>query len=106
MRAGLLSRSFISVWRLWEEQTPSGQIKKTKKEVCKVRCYVKSQKGGEKEESKDIFDSREVIFQIRYNPYIKDSDFLTYQESDYKITFIKDNIFDHTKEITAQKINK
>ena len=105
MRAGLLARDFIKIWRLEDIQSDSGQIKKEKIQVLRTRAYVISQQGIEKESGKELFNSATIIFRIRWNSEIKDTDYITYDDNDYKISFIRNNKFDRTKEITAVKIN-
>lgn len=106
MRSGLLAREFITIYRYTNTQSASGQIKKEKTKVCDTRCYVKNQKGNNKEVAKELFDTVELNFQIRWNPNIQDSDIIEYNNQEFKITFISNNIWDRTQTLTAVKINK
>ena len=106
MRSGLLAREFITIYRYTNIQSTSGQIKKEKTKVCETRCYVKKQNGSNKEVAKELFDTVEINFQIRWNPKIQDSDIIEYNKQEFKITFINNNIWDRTQILTAVKINK
>lgn len=105
MRAGLL-KEFITVYRYENIQSPSGQITKDKKVVGTFRAYRLKSNGANKEVAKELFDTLKIIFQIRYNPEIQDSDFIEYNKNDFKITFIDNNIWDRTIKLTAEKINQ
>lgn len=105
MRAGLL-KEFITVYRYENIQSPSGQITKDKKVVGIFRAYRLKSNGTNKEVAKELFDTLKIIFQIRYNPEIQDSDFVEYNKNDFKITFIDNNIWDRTIKLTAEKINQ
>ena len=106
MRSGLLAKEFITIYRYTNVQSPTGQIKKEKTKVCDTRCYVKKQNGSNKEVAKELFDTVEINFQIRWNPKIQDSDIIEYNSQEFKITFINNNIWDRTQILTAVKINK
>lgn len=106
MRSGLLAREFITIYRYTNIQSTSGQIKKEKVKICDTRCYVKKQNGNHKEVAKELFDAVEINFQIRWNPNIQDSDIIEYNNQEFKITFINNNIWDRTMTLTAVKINK
>ena len=56
--------------------------------------------------AKELFDTVEINFQIRWNPKIQDSDIIEYNKQEFKITFINNNIWDRTMTLTAVKINK
>ena len=106
MRRGHIAREFITIYRYTNIQSTSGQIKKEKTKVCDTRCYVKKQNGSNKEVAKELFDTVEINFQIRWNPNIQDSDIIEYNQQEFKITFINNNIWDRTMTLTAVKINK
>ena len=105
MRAGLL-KEFITIYRYENVQSPSGQITKDKKVVATVRTYRLKSNGSNKEVAKELFDTLRIIFQIRYNPEIQDSDFIKYNGNEFKITFVDNNIWDRTMKLTAEKINQ
>ena len=105
MRAALL-REFIIIYRYENVQSPTGEITKQKKEIALLRAYRLKSTGQNKEVAKELFDSQSITFQIRYFPDIQDSDILVYKDTEYKITFIDENIWDRTLKITVQKINK
>lgn len=105
MRAALL-REFIIIYRYENVQSPTGEITKQKKEIALLRAYRLKSNGQNKEVAKELFDSQSIVFQIRYFPDIQDSDILVYKDTEYKITFIDENIWDRTLKITVQKINK
>lgn len=106
MRASLLAREKITIARNETIQTKSGAVKKQLKDIQTVNCYVISQSGTEKVDGKELFNSFQVRFRIRWISDIKPTDFIKYNGQDLKITFIKNNVYDHTKEITADLINK
>lgn len=106
MRASLLARERITILRDERNQSKSGAIKIERKEIQTVRCYVISQSGTEKKDGKELFNSFEAKFRIRWNDNVKPTDFISYNNQEFKITFIKDNVYDRTKEITAELINK
>ena len=106
MRAALLARERIKVWRLEDKQTDSGMIKKEKITVAEQRCYVINQSGRLSNQSKELFNTNQVVFRIRMNDEILPTDSLTYNGQDYKITFIKNSVYDNTREITAELINE
>ena len=105
MRAALL-REFIIIYRYENIQSETGQIPKEKKEIALLRAYRLKSTGQNKEVAKELFDSQSIVFQIRYFPDIQDSDIISYKDTEYKITFIDENIWDRTLKITVQKINK
>lgn len=105
MKAGLL-REFIIIYRYENVQSPTGEITKQKKEIALLRAYRLKSTGQNKEVAKELFDSQSITFQIRYFPDIQDSDIISYKDTEYKITFIDENIWDRTLKITVQKINK
>lgn len=105
MKAGLL-REFITIYRYENVQSPTGEITKEKKEIALLRAYRLKSNGSNKEVAKELFDSQSIVFQIRYFPDIQDSDILVYKDTEYKITFIDENIWDRSLKITVQKINK
>lgn len=105
MRAGLL-KEFITVYRYENIQSPSGQITKDKKVVGLFRAYKLKSNGSNKEVAKELFDSLRIVFQIRYNPNIEDSDFIEYNKNNFKIILIDNNIWDRTMKVTAEKINQ
>ena len=105
MKAGLL-REFITIYRYENIQSETGQITKQKKEIALLRAYRLKSNGSNKEVAKELFDTQSITFQIRYFPDIQDSDILVYKDTEYKITFIDENIWDRTLKITVQKINK
>lgn len=105
MRAALL-REFITIYRYENVQSPTGEITKQKKEIALLRAYRLKSNSQNKEVAKELFDSQSITFQIRYFPDIQDSDILVYKDTEYKITFIDENIWDRTLKITVQKINK
>lgn len=105
MRSGLLAREFITVYRYTNVQSSTGQIKKEKTKVCETRCYVRKQNGSNKEVAKELFDALEIKFQIRWNPNIQDNDIIEYNNQEFKITFIANNVWDRTQTITGVKIN-
>ena len=105
MRAALL-REFITIYRYENVQSPTGEITKQKKEIALLRAYRLKSNSQNKEVAKELFDSQSIVFQIRYFPDIQDSDILVYKDTEYKITFIDENIWDRTLKITVQKINK
>lgn len=105
MKAGLL-REFITIYRYENIQSETGQITKQKKEIALLRAYRIKSNGSNKEIAKELFDSQSITFQIRYFSDIRDSDILVYKDTEYKITFIDENIWDRTLKITVQKINK
>ncbi len=105
MKAGLL-REFITIYRYENVQSPTGEITKQKKEIALLRAYRLKSTGTNKEVAKELFDSQSITFQIRYFPDIQDSDIISYKDTEYKITFIDENIWDRTLKITVQKINK
>lgn len=105
MKAGLL-REFITIYRYENVQSPTGEITKQKKEIALLRAYRLKSTGSNKEVAKELFDSQSITFQIRYFPDIQDSDIISYKDTEYKITFIDENIWDRTLKITVQKINK
>lgn len=104
MKAGLL-REFITIYRYENVQSPTGEITK-QKEIALLRAYRLKSTGSNKEVAKELFDSQSITFQIRYFPDIQDSDIISYKDTEYKITFIDENIWDRTLKITVQKINK
>ena len=71
-----------------------------------LRAYRIKSTGTNKEVAKELFDSQSITFQIRYFPDIQDSDIISYKDTEFKITFIDENIWDRTLKITVQKINK
>ena len=105
MKAGLL-REFITIYRYENIQSETGQITKEKKEIALLRAYRIKSTGSNKEVAKELFDSQSITFQIRYFSDIRDSDKLVYKDTEYKIVFIDENIWDRTLKITVQKINK
>lgn len=105
MRAALL-REFITIYRYENVQSPTGEITKQKKEIALLRAYRLKSTGTNKEVAKELFDSQSIVFQIRYFSDIRDSDILVYKDTEYKIVFIDENIWDRTLKITVQKINK
>lgn len=105
MKAGLL-REFITIYRYENIQSETGQITKEKKEIALLRAYRLKSTGTNKEVAKELFDSQSITFQIRYFSDIRDSDIISYKDTEYKITFIDENIWDRTLKITVQKINK
>lgn len=105
MKAGLL-REFIIIYRYENVQSPTGEITKQKKEIALLRAYRLKSNGSNKEVAKELFDSQSIVFQIRYFPDVQDSDIISYKDTEYKITFIDENIWDRTLKITVQKINK
>lgn len=105
MRAALL-REFIIIYRYENVQSPTGEITKQKKEIALLRAYRLKSNGQNKEVAKELFDSQSITFQIRYFSDIRDSDILVYKDTEYKIVFIDENIWDRTLKITVQKINK
>lgn len=105
MRAGLL-KEFITIYRYENVQSPSGQIVKEKKITGTLRTYRLKSNGQNKEVAKELFDTLKIIFQIRYNPDVEDSDFIEYNNNEFKITFIDNNILDRTMKLTAEKINQ
>ena len=108
MRAGLLSRNLITIKRYENNQTDSGQIVKELVEVGQVRAYVIKQGGRETEavEGKELFDTQQLIFQIRYTPLLRDSDFVLFNGQMYKVVNIFNNVWDRTLKVTADKINQ
>lgn len=105
MKAGLL-REFITIYRYENVQSPTGEITKQKKEIALLRAYRLKSTGTNKEVAKELFDTQSIVFQIRYFSDIRDSDIISYKDTEYKITFIDENIWDRTLKITVQKINK
>lgn len=105
MRAALL-REFIIIYRYENVQSPTGEITKQKKEIALLRAYRLKSTGTNKEVAKELFDSQSIVFQIRYFPDVQDSDIISYKDTEYKIVFIDENIWDRTLKITVQKINK
>jgi len=105
MRAGLLSRNFITILRFGETKTPSGQLKKEKVEIATLRCNVLKQKGNEKEEAKEIFQTATKIFHIRHYHDLLDTDLIRFDEQEYKIILIERNVWDRSIRITATKLN-
>jgi len=105
MKAGLL-REFITIYRYENVQSPTGEITKQKKEIALLRAYRLKSNGSNKEVAKELFDTQSITFQIRYFLDIQDSDILVYKDTEYKITFIDENIWDRTLKIIVQKINK
>lgn len=99
------AKGFITIYRYENVQSPSGQITKDKKVVATVRTYRLKSNGSNKEVAKELFDTLRIIFQIRYNPEIQDSDFIEYNGNEFKITFVDNNIWDRTMKLTAEKIN-
>lgn len=108
MRAGLLSRNLITIKRYENNQTDSGQIVKELVEVGQVRAYILKQGGRETEtaEGKELFDSQQLIFQIRYTPLLRDSDVVLLNGTMYKVVNIFNNVWDRTLKVTADKINQ
>lgn len=105
MRAALL-REFIIIYRYENVQSPTGEITKQKKEIALLRAYRLKSTGTNKEVAKELFDTQLITFQIRYFSDIRDSDIISYKDTEYKITNIDENIWDRTLKITVQKINK
>lgn len=105
MRAALL-REFITIYRYENVQSSTGEITKKKKEIALLRAYRLKSTGTNKEVAKELFDTQSIVFQIRYFSDIRDSDILVYKDTEYKIVFIDENIWDRTLKITVQKINK
>ena len=105
MRAALL-REFITIYRYENVQSPTGEITKQKKEIALLRAYRLKSTGTNKEVAKELFDTQSIVFQIRYFSDKRDSDIISYKDTEYKITFIDENIWDRTLKITVQKINK
>lgn len=106
MRAGLLARESITFQRNEESKTVSGQLVKIRKDVCTTRCNVIKQKGNEKEEAQEIFQTSTLIFQIRFNHLIKDTDTILYNGASYKVVLIDKNIWDRSMKITGTQINE
>ena len=107
-RAGLFARNLITIKRYENNQTNSGQIVKELVEVGQVRAYVIKQGGRETEavEGKELFDSQQLIFQIRYTPLLRDSDIVLFNGQMYKVVNIFNNVWDRTLKVTANKINQ
>lgn len=105
MRSALL-REFITIYRYENIQSETGQITKQKKEIALLRAYRLKSTGQNKEVAKELFDSQSITFQIRYFSDIRDSDIISYKDTEYKIVSIDENIWDRTLKITVQKINK
>lgn len=105
MRAGLLSRNYITILRFDETKTASGQLKKEKVEIATLRCNILKQKGYEKEEAKEIFQTATKIFHIRHYHDLLDTDLIQFDNQEYKIVLIDRNVWDRSIKITVQKIN-
>lgn len=108
MRASLLAREFISLYRYENIQSSSGEITKEKKLIKNTRCYVikNSLNTTNEEQAKELFDQPKLVFQVRFIPDLTDQDILEYNNNEYRIIHIDQNIWDRTLKISAVKINK
>jgi hypothetical protein len=108
MRSGLLAREFISLYRYENIQSSSGEITKEKKLIKNTRAYVikSSLNTTNEEQAKELFDQPKLVFQVRFIPDLTDQDILEYNNNEYRIIHIDQNIWDRTLKISAVKINK
>ncbi|MBK5721372.1 phage head closure protein [Dysgonomonas sp. Marseille-P4677] len=107
MRAGLL-REILVIQELRPVQSASGAMKKDYVSILKVRgnklklTAVMDRDGVNAGEE---FLGDMIIFQIRYNPNINDSQRVIFQNIKYKIKLI-DKQTDNSLLLTLQKINE
>ena len=108
MRAALLAREFISLYRYQNIQSESGELTKEKVLIKNTRTYVmkNSLATTNEEQAKELFDQPKTIFQVRFIPGLTDRDIIEYKGNEYRITLIEENIWDRTLKITAIKSNK
>lgn len=108
MRAGLLAREFISLYRYHNIQSESGELTKERVLIKNTRAYVikNSLSTTNEEQDKELFDQPKIIFQVRYVPDLTDRDMIEYKGDEFRIILIDENIWDRTLKITAIKANK
>lgn len=105
MQAGLL-RERLTFKESVDVVSPSGFKKKEYKNILTARAYKKRSSGDERLQSKELFNSISLTFLLRYNPLIKDTQIVTYNESDYTISFLDRRIKDNSLEIILNKKDK
>lgn len=105
MRSGLLARNRIKVWRWDEQQTPTGEVKRIKVEICTAHAYLYKQSGKHYIAAKELFDEATEVFTTRYTDLIRTNYFIEYKGNNYQITHIEENIYDRTLNITAKLLN-
>lgn len=107
MRAGLL-RETIIFEDLKETKGASGFVKKEYVPAFTVKACRKklSATVGDGVEAFEEFIGKTLIFQVRFNPAIKDTQRISYQGKKYSITLLDKQIQDKAYLITCRKINE
>lgn len=103
MRAGLLRETLIFK-ELKEISSPSGFVKKEYVPILTCKAYKKKLSSviGDGVNAMEQFIGNTIVFQIRYNPTIKENQKVEYQGKDYSITLL-DRQQDNTYLITLAK---
>lgn len=104
MRAGLL-REMITFRGLVKETTPSGFVKEEFSDLFSCRAYRKKQTGAvDGINALEEFPGMTIVFQVRYDPRIKEDMRIRYRENEYQIA-APDYQRDNTYLITCKKLN-
>lgn len=108
MRAGLL-REILEFKELIATKTATGATRNeyvsilTTRAARKKLTAVVTQDGVNASEQ---FIGNILVFQIRYNPLIKDNQRVIYQNNEYSIQLLDRQIIDNSYIVTLKKINK
>lgn len=107
MRAGLL-REFLTFQKLTKTQSATtGAEKQTWTDVCTFRAWKKKLISGETFDSKEMFTSERLTFQLRYDSRITSDMKVIYNGTTYKMVGVPDRqIEDNTLIIQITKVNE
>lgn len=88
-----------------ETQTDSGFITKSKVDLFTCKAAKVKAKNNYGEDAKEMFNSSQIEFKVRYNKLINTDLTIDYNSTEYKIVSVDENKFDNSLNLVLEKIN-